>query len=58
MRMMNNSCKLLFAVLLFLFATFKLFFFRHSFAPFFFYPIRVKIKNFTLHADYVTQKLK
>ena len=52
-----NSCKLLFAVLLFLFATFELFF-LDTLLPLFLYLIRVKIKNFTLHADYVTQKLK
>ena len=43
------------AVLLFLFATFKLFF-RHSFSTF---SLRKNnIKNGSLHADYVTWKLK
>ena len=54
MRMMN-LCKLLFAVLLFLFATFKLFF-----RPYFntFSLRKNKIKNGTLDVDYVTRKLK
>ena len=52
---MINLCKLLFAVLLFLFATFKLFF-----RPYFntFSLRKNKMKDGTLHADYVTRKLK
>ena len=52
---MMNFCKLLFAVLLFLFATFKLFF-RHSFTTFFWR--KNKLKNGIWHADYLTRKLK
>ena len=54
MRMMN-FCKLPFAVLLFLFATFKLFF-RHSFYHFF---LCVRTRSKTVYMlIYVTQKLK
>ena len=54
MRMMN-FCKLLFAVLLFLYATFKLFL-RHPFNTFFFAKEQDKKRPF--EAEYVTRKLK
>ena len=53
MRMMN-FCKLPFAVLLFLLATFKLFF-RHSFYHFFLCVLKNKIKN-GIHADLCDSK--
>ena len=48
----NDVFLLLFAVLLFLFATFEPFL-RHSFTTYFF--AQDKAKNDTLHADYVTR---
>ena len=54
---MMNFCKLLIAVLLFLFTTFELFF-GHSFTKFYhFFLPKNKIKNGTLHVDY-DSKLK